>query len=98
MVRSATSYSANGLRDWLVQRVSAVVLAIYSIFLIGFFVLHSPVTYAAWSALFAHTWMKVFTLLTLASLVMHAWVGVWTILTDYIKLPCLRVFLRYLLF
>lgn len=34
MVTTVTSYGRSGLSDWLVQRVSAVILAVYSIFMV----------------------------------------------------------------
>lgn len=85
MVTSITSLSRSGLLDWLMQRVSAVVLAAYSVFLFGFFVTTSEVTFEVWQALFANFWVKIFTLATLLSLVGHIWVGMWTIATDYVK-------------
>ncbi|MFQ3230243.1 succinate dehydrogenase, hydrophobic membrane anchor protein [Reinekea sp.] len=85
MVTSITSLSRSGLLDWLMQRVSAVVLASYTVFLFGYFLFASEVTYETWQALFANFWVKIFTLATLLSLVGHIWVGMWTIATDYVK-------------
>jgi succinate dehydrogenase / fumarate reductase membrane anchor subunit len=82
MVTAVTSFARSGLADWLVQRVSAVILLAY-FGLIGF-TLASGVDYASWSALFAQTWMKIFSLLALLSLAAHAWIGVWAVLTDYV--------------
>lgn len=96
MVKSATSYTGNGLRDWLIQRVSAVVLAVYIIFLVIFFVSNPGMEYATWQGLFGQLWMKVFTFIALLSLYAHAWIGVWTVLTDYIKPVCIRVPLEIL--
>lgn len=91
---SATSFSNNGVRDWLVQRVTAVILALYAIFLLGFFIVCGPVTFDAWHLLFSNVAMKVFTFLALLSVLGHAWVGIWTVLTDYIKCSCLRITLE----
>ena len=85
MVNSTTSLTKSGLKDWFIQRVSAVILIIYTLFLLGFVIKHTPLHYVDWSMLFAHTWMKVFTLMAVLSLIGHAWVGIWTILTDYVK-------------
>jgi len=71
----------SGLYDWLMQRISAVILAAYFIYL-GC-VLVAGVDYATWSELFAQTWMRVFSLMALFSLAIHAWVGLWCVLTDY---------------
>ncbi|TNC82561.1 MAG: succinate dehydrogenase, hydrophobic membrane anchor protein [Oleiphilus sp.] len=90
MVASVTSLGRNGLYDWLIQRVSAVVLAAYSLFLLGYLVCSPETTYEQWSALFENTLMRIFSLLALISLAAHAWVGLWTISTDYIKPTGLR--------
>lgn len=71
----------SGLYDWLMQRVSAVVLLAYFLLLGG--VLLCGVDYVGWKALFSHTWMRVFSLLALLSLGVHAWVGLWAVFTDY---------------
>ena len=94
MVKNATSYSGSGLRDWLVQRVTAVVLAVYIIFLLGYFLCTQDIDYSRWEALFSLNSMKVATLLALLALMLHAWIGVWTIFTDYIKCVVIRIVLE----
>ena len=85
-----------GLRDWLAQRITAVIMAVYSV--IAVFVLFSskPITYAVWRDLFAQGWMRVATLLFMASLAWHAWVGVRDILMDYVRPAGLRLALEVL--
>lgn len=84
MVTSVSSFGRSGLADWVVQRVSAVILLAYVIFLVGFIVLNPDMQFRDWQALFHALWVKMFTLLALLSLCAHAWVGMWTIGTDYI--------------
>ena len=84
MVTNVTNFSRSGLYDWMAQRVSAVVLAAYSIFLIGYFVVNPGLGYAEWHSLFSHNAMRIFSLLALVALIVHAWVGMWTITTDYL--------------
>jgi len=88
---NVTSLTGLGLRDWLVQRVSAVILAAYILFLIGFILLNAPLQFNDWQNLFANSWMRIFSILALLSLVMHAWVGMWTIATDYLKITWMRL-------
>lgn len=85
MVRSITNLSRSGISDWLIQRVSAVLLALYTFFLLGFFLATPDVTYDIWRQLFSTFWVKIFTLVTLLALVGHIWVGMWTVATDYLK-------------
>ncbi|SFM71998.1 succinate dehydrogenase, hydrophobic membrane anchor protein [Halopseudomonas yangmingensis] len=84
MVTNVTNLSRSGLYDWMVQRVSAVVLAAYVLFLLGFLIANPGLTHADWHGLFSQNWMRIFSLLTLVSLSAHAWVGMWTISTDYL--------------
>ncbi|NQD93522.1 succinate dehydrogenase, hydrophobic membrane anchor protein [Pseudomonas sp. CrR25] len=84
MVTNVTNFSRSGLSDWVVQRVSAVVLAAYTLFLFGFVLLSPDMGYAEWQALFSNTAMRIFSLLALVALLAHAWVGMWTIATDYL--------------
>ena len=85
MVKSITSFTRSGLQDWLVQRVSAVILGSYSIFLLCFFLFTGEVTFAEWQHLFGNFWFKLYTLGALLALVGHIWVGMWTVATDYVK-------------
>ncbi|MCK2148925.1 MULTISPECIES: succinate dehydrogenase, hydrophobic membrane anchor protein [Marinobacter] len=83
-MNSVTNIGRNGIQDWIIQRVSAYVLALYTLFLLGFFVT-TDVDYQSWSALFEQVWFRIFSLLALLSIGGHAWVGLWTVSTDYIK-------------
>ena len=82
MVTSVTSFSRTGLSDWLIQRVTSLVLLAY--FVLIAYQLTGSVDYTLWRALFDQTWMKVFTLLAALSLVAHAWIGLWSVFTDYL--------------
>ena len=85
-----------GLRDWLAQRITAVIMAVYSVIAAAIVLKNSPLTYAVWKDLFAQGWMRVATLLFAVSLAWHAWVGVRDILMDYIKPDGLRLTLQVL--
>ena len=85
MVTQVTSFSRNGLSDFIVQRVTAGILAVYTVVIVGYLLISPELSYITWHGLFDQTWMQVFTLLAIASTCAHAWIGMWTIGTDYIR-------------
>ena len=84
MVTNVTSFSRSGLSDFVLQRASAVILAVYTLCLTGWFVANPGLDYEALLGFFSHTAMKVFSTLALFATVVHAWIGMWTVGTDYI--------------
>lgn len=85
-----------GWRDWLAQRATAAVMALYTFVLAGVLVSGGSFTYGSWKALFASGWMRVGTLLFAASLAWHAWIGVRDILMDYVSRTGARLVLQVL--
>jgi len=85
-----------GLRDWLAQRITALIMAVYTVIAVAVLLSGHPITYAVWRDLFSQGWMRVATLLFMASLAWHAWVGVRDILMDYVKPAGLRLALEVL--
>lgn len=85
-----------GLRDWLIQRITAVVMALYSVALAVYLLLQPYLNYDIWTALFSSQWMRTFTLLFLLSLFFHAWIGVRDIVMDYVKPAGIRLVIHVL--
>lgn len=85
MVTNITNLGRSGLSDWLIQRFSAIILALYTLFIVLYLLFNPGLDYAAWSGLFDQTWMRIFSLLAFVSIAAHAWVGLWTVTTDYLK-------------
>ncbi|MEM7220989.1 MAG: succinate dehydrogenase, hydrophobic membrane anchor protein [Pseudomonadota bacterium] len=85
MVTNVTSFSRSGLSDFVVQRVSAVVLALYTVIVLGFFMTAPTLSHEALVAFFGGQLMKVFSTMAVIATVGHAWIGMWTIGTDYIR-------------
>ncbi len=83
-VKSGTGLTGSGLRDWIVQRVSAVILAVYLVVILGWVLMNAPLEFTSWQGFMLSAPMKVLNLLALLALVAHAWVGMWTVFTDYI--------------
>jgi succinate dehydrogenase / fumarate reductase membrane anchor subunit len=74
-----------GVRDWLAQRVTGIVMAIFTIVLLVSFLTGQNFTYEGWAGLFARQWFKLFTMVTFLGLYYHVWVGVRDIWMDYVK-------------
>ena len=96
-IKSATGLTGSGTRDWIVQRISAVILAVYSVVLLGFFLTHGNVSFIEWSAFMTSLPMRLFSLVAIVALAGHAWVGLWTVLTDYVKSGSMRLILQALM-
>lgn len=84
MVTAITNLGRSGLYDWLIQRLSAVAMAAYVVFLVAYLVANPELDFTQWRALFDQLWMRIFSLVTLLSIITHAWIGLWAVLTDYI--------------
>lgn len=85
-----------GLLDWLAQRVTAAVMAVYTLIL-GWALLSGPnLSQEAWRSLMSGGFMRFITFLFVACLCYHAWVGVRDIWMDYIKPTGIRLTLHVL--
>ncbi|MBX2858614.1 MAG: succinate dehydrogenase, hydrophobic membrane anchor protein [Cellvibrionaceae bacterium] len=84
MVTAVTSFGRSGLYDWLVQRFTAIVLAAYTVLIVAFIAMQSNLDYATWVEFHRQTWMRIFSLLCVLSVIAHSWIGLWGVLTDYI--------------
>jgi succinate dehydrogenase / fumarate reductase membrane anchor subunit len=80
-----------GFRDWLSQRATAVVMALFTLVLLLQVIFGGPLGYDSWSGIFAQQWMKVLTLVVIVALGYHAWVGMRDVWMDYIKPVGLRL-------
>lgn len=96
MVDNVLSLSNRGLRDWLIQRVTALIIGIYFLIIVGFIIFHPQLQFDEWQMLFSYNAMRIFSFLVLFSVILHAWIGMWTVFTDYIKSCYFRLFLQVL--
>ena len=80
-----------GLGAWLMQRLTAVVMAAYTIFMVAYVIWCTPQGYADWKAMFSGHFIRLFTMFFIVSLLYHAWVGVRDIVMDYMKATAVRL-------
>jgi succinate dehydrogenase / fumarate reductase membrane anchor subunit len=84
------SLQAQGMRTWLLQRLTAIYIAIYALSLIVWCVIESPVSYNNWYTFFTHPVIHIATVIFYLSILIHAWVGVRDVLVDYAKPSSVR--------
>lgn len=96
MVNVASTFGRSGTHDFVLLRATALVMAAFAIFMVSWLFCHPAVNYTAWVGLFSQLSMKIFTLLTLTSVLIHAWIGIWQVLTDYVKCSRLRGLVQYI--
>ncbi len=80
-----------GFRDWLSQRVTASLMALFTVALIVQVLLPGQMGYDKWAGIFASQWMKVLTFVVIISMLFHVWVGMRDVLMDYVKPVAVRL-------
>ena len=79
------SRKASGLKAWVVQRITAIYIAAFTLYLLLSFLFAMPKDYVEWSGWFSSAGMSVATLLYVLTILAHAWIGVRDVLLDYVK-------------
>ncbi len=85
-----------GLKDWIAQRATAVVMAVYSVLIALVILMVQPGDFEAWRGIFAHGFIKFATFLFVVSLFYHAWIGMRDLWMDYVKPTGVRLALHVL--
>jgi succinate dehydrogenase / fumarate reductase membrane anchor subunit len=80
-----------GLKDWIVQRATALIMAIYTVIFFAVMAVVGPTSFESWRSIFAHGFMKFITFLFFVSLFYHVWIGMRDIWMDYVKPDGLRL-------
>ncbi|MEI8325100.1 MAG: succinate dehydrogenase, hydrophobic membrane anchor protein [Betaproteobacteria bacterium] len=84
-----------GLRDWLAQRATAVIMALFTLLLLAQVIFSKgPLGYEKWAGIFAAQWMKALTFTVILAMLYHAWVGMREIWMDYVKPVSVRLTLE----
>jgi len=96
MVKRQVVGAHYGLRDWLAQRVTAVIMIVYTVIILSTLAGLPQMDYWQWKVLWQTSLVRYATVLFMASLLLHAWIGVRNIFMDYIKDPALRLTLYVL--
>jgi succinate dehydrogenase / fumarate reductase membrane anchor subunit len=74
-----------GWRDWLVQRVTAILMALYTLLVLAIALWNGGIDYPLWKDLFASGAWRLATFVFMLAVAWHAWIGVRDIWMDYVK-------------
>ncbi len=84
-----------GLRDWLAQRVTGLLMALFTLIVLAQVILNKGgIGYEKWAGIFATQWMKALTFSVIVALLYHAWIGMREIFMDYIPSAYVRLSLQ----
>ena len=84
-----------GLRDWLAQRVTAALMALFTVLLLAQVIFSKgPIGYDKWAGIFSAQWMKVLTFTVIIALLYHVWVGMRDVWMDYVQPVAIRLVLQ----
>jgi succinate dehydrogenase / fumarate reductase membrane anchor subunit len=85
-----------GWRDWLAQRVTAVVMVAYTLLIMLLLLWHGGLDYAGWKATFANEPFRLSSFAFMAAVLWHSWIGLRNITMDYLKPVGLRLCVQVL--
>jgi len=84
VVTNATSFARSGLADFIIQRITAVIIGVYAVVVTLFFLGNPTLDHGELTAWFGGVGMQIFTTAAVLSTAAHAWIGLWTVGTDYL--------------
>ena len=93
MVKRIVVGAHYGLKDWVIQRATAIIMAVYTLIFLAVITLVAPSSFETWRGIFSNGFMKFATFLFFVSLFYHAWIGIRDIWMDYVKSDGLRLVL-----
>lgn len=83
--------AVTGLRAWLVQRVTALYMLFFVIFLAAHFLIDPPQSYLAWRSWMLSPSVSSAFVVFSAALLAHVWVGIRDVILDYVQPIGVRV-------
>jgi succinate dehydrogenase / fumarate reductase, membrane anchor subunit len=84
-----------GVRDWLSQRVTAVLMALFTLVVLGQMIFNKgTMGYDKWAGIFSSQWMKTLTFVVIVAMLYHVWVGMRDIWMDYIQPVGIRLLMQ----
>lgn len=97
MVKREVVGAHYGLRDWIAQRVTAVIMVVYTVLILSVVAGLPQMDYWHWKVLWQTPLVRYASVLFMACLLLHAWIGMRNIVMDYVKDVVLRLLLYVLM-
>ena len=85
------SRQTHGLRDWLLQRVTAVYIGCFVVYLVVHFSLQPPQGYEQWREWIGQPLIAIASAGFILAMLLHGWVGIRDVIFDYIHSISLRL-------
>ncbi|MBL8486937.1 MAG: succinate dehydrogenase, hydrophobic membrane anchor protein [Rhodocyclaceae bacterium] len=85
-----------GLKDWLAQRITAIIMAVFTVIVAAAVLSGAAASHEGWRAFVGNGLIRFLAFLFVVSLCYHAWIGVRDIWMDYVKPTAVRVTLHVL--
>ena len=73
-----------GTRDFLIVRICALLMLLYSLYLLGFLITGETNNFAKWNSFFESSLNKILSLIFFTAFAIHTWFGTWAIASDYL--------------
>jgi succinate dehydrogenase / fumarate reductase membrane anchor subunit len=89
MISNAGGLNRNGLLEWIIQRITSVVITAYIFFVTYYLLAHPDISYSQWRDLNSLFLMKILNILMISSIAIHSIIGLWGVITDYITVRLL---------
>lgn len=80
-----------GLRPWIIQRISAVVIAVFIFYFAATLLFDNPLTETNWSLWVAQPANNIGLGLFILAVLWHAWIGIRDVVLDYIHNVVMRM-------
>jgi succinate dehydrogenase / fumarate reductase membrane anchor subunit len=85
------SRPTHGLRDWLLQRLTAIYLGGFLVYLLVHFLLQPQHSFQQWHDWVTHPVMVIAIALFILAVLIHGWVGMRDVVLDYVHTISLRL-------
>ena len=85
------SRQLSGLKAWVLQRISAVYLGFFTLYVTFYLLMNTPANFEQWSGWINSLPVMLAFMLAIGLTLLHAWIGIRDVLIDYIPFTGIRL-------